>query len=95
MMHRTNIYLDDEQLRLLKHVAAADGSSMADVVRHAVDLYLARRFADEEQWHERFARLISRVQQRIPPEISPDEIEADITAARGEVRQAHRATRRR
>lgn len=94
-MHRTNIYLDDEQLCLLKHVAAEEGKSMADVVRLAVDLYLARRLVDDEQWRERFARLITRVQQRIPPEISPEEIEADITVARGEVRQAHRATRRR
>lgn len=28
-MHRTNIYLDDEQLRALKHLAAEEHASVA------------------------------------------------------------------
>jgi hypothetical protein len=47
----------------------------------------------DRSWGERFEQLHERVQRRIPPSISPEEIEAEITAAREEVRQAHRASR--
>ena len=94
-MHRTNIYLDEDQLRALKHLAAEDRQSVSDLVREAVDAYLARRLMDDTAWRERFDRLFERVHSRIPATISPEEIEADITAAREEVRQAHRAARRR
>ena len=94
-MRRTNIYLDEDQLRSLKHLAAEDERRVAELVREAIDDYLARRLADDAAWRERFDRLVERVRARVPAGISPDEIEADITAARDEVRQAHRAARRR
>ncbi|MBI4491170.1 MAG: CopG family transcriptional regulator [Chloroflexi bacterium] len=90
-MHRTNIFLDSEQVRALKHLAAEERRSVAELVRRAVDEYLARRFRDGTDWGERFDQLVARIQQRIPVEVTPEEIEADITAAREEVRQAHRA----
>jgi predicted transcriptional regulator len=94
-MHRTNIYLEEEQLRALKHLAAEERQSVANLVREAVDDYLARRMADEALWRERFQTLIESVRSRIPAEVPPAEIEADISAARDEVRRAHRAARRR
>lgn len=94
-MRRTNIYLDDDQLRALKHLAVDEGQSVADLVRQAVDLYLTQRLADDAVWREQFDQLLARVRSRVPPAATSDEIEADITAAREEVREAHRAARRR
>jgi hypothetical protein len=92
-MYRTNIYLDDEQLRGLKHLAAEERSSVAALVRRAVDRYLAERFGQSADWGERFDALVARIQQRMTADVTPEEIEADIAAARAEVRQARQAAR--
>lgn len=92
-MHRTNIYLDDEQLRALKHLAAEEHASVADLVRKAIDAYLAPRFSSGKDWGRRFDDLVERIQRRVPPGVTPEEIEADVTAARAEVRQTHKARR--
>lgn len=92
-MQRTNIYLDDEQLRALKHLAAEEHASVADLVRKAIDAYLVPRFSSRKEWGLRFDDLVERIQRRMPAGVTPDEIEADITAARAEVRDA-RQTRR-
>jgi predicted nucleotidyltransferase len=91
-VQRTNIYLEEEQLRALKHLAAEERQSVADLVREAVDDYLAKHMADETLWQERFETLIERVRSRVPAKIPPAEIGADISAARDGVRRAHRAT---
>lgn len=41
-MRRTQIYLTDEQLGRLKRTAVRNGTSMADVIRGAVDEFLRR-----------------------------------------------------
>lgn len=87
-MYRTNIYLDAEQVRALRYLAAEEHRSIARLVRQAIDQYLAREFRDGKDWGERFDDLVARIQQRIPSDVTPEEIEADITAAREEVRQA-------
>lgn len=92
-MHRTNIYLDAEQVRALKHLAAESRCSAAELVRRAVDDYLARAFRDEKDWGERFDDLVARIQRRIPADVTPEEIEADITAAGEEVRGRRRLAR--
>lgn len=93
-MQRTNIYLDDDQLRALKHLAAEERQSVADLVRRAVDVYLAKRLSGDAEWRQDLNRLMERVRRRIPEGVTPEETEADITAAREEVRQGHRARRR-
>lgn len=82
-MQRTNIYLEDEQLRALKHLAAEERQSVADLVREAVDDYLSRRMADDALWRERLDALLTRVRHRIPADVGSEEIEADIGEARG------------
>lgn len=94
-MQRTNIYLEEEQLRMLKHLAAEERQSVADLVRDAVDDYLAKRLVDGAPWRERLDILIERVRSRIPADVPPVEIEADISAASDEVGRAHGAARRR
>lgn len=93
-MQRTNIYLEEQQLRALKHLAAEERHSVADLVREAIDDYLAKRMTDETLWRERLETLLARVRNRVPADVSPEEIENDIDVARTEVRQLHRATRR-
>ncbi|HEX5416215.1 MAG TPA: CopG family transcriptional regulator [Chloroflexota bacterium] len=92
-MYRTNIYLEAEQVRALRHLAAEERRSVAQLIRQAVDQYLVREFQDRKDWGERFDDLVARIQQRIPANVTPEEIEADITAAREEVRQERRAER--
>ncbi|MCL4508319.1 MAG: ribbon-helix-helix protein, CopG family [Chloroflexi bacterium] len=92
-MQRTNIYLDEDQLRALKYLAAEERQSLADLVRRAVNDYLAKRLAGDTEWRQHFDRLIERIHGRTPEDVTPEEIESDITAAREEVRQAHRARR--
>lgn len=94
-MQRTNIYLQEEQLRALKHLAAEERHSVADLVREAVDDYLAKHMADETEWRERMDALLVRVRSRVPTSPPIEEIESHITKARNEVKQMHRAARRR
>ncbi len=94
-LQRTNIYLVVDQLSALKILAMVRGSSLATVVREAVDTYLQDQFVTEATWRTQFEDLLARVRSRISPSINPEEIEADITAAREEVRQRHRASHRR
>ena len=91
-MRRTNIYLDEEQLKALKHRAAEDGKSVATLVRDAVDDYLVRERTAKADLDARWDALMARrraiaAELDIPPEV----IEADITAARQEVRELRRA----
>jgi predicted DNA-binding protein len=90
IMQRTNVYLSDEQVQLLKHLAAEDRQSMATLVREAVDTYLAERLAHDQTWDQRLTQLLERVRERVPASTSSDEIEADITAARQDARAARR-----
>ena len=89
-MQRTKIYLDDDQLRMLKHLAAEERQSVADLVRHAVDDYLARRLKEDTAVRTQLEQLLDRVRSRIPDSIPGDEIEADITAARLEVAELNK-----
>jgi predicted transcriptional regulator len=54
-MQRTQIYLEDDQRQRLDVLADAEGVSMAEVVRRAIDEYLARprRELNREEWLER------------------------------------------
>jgi hypothetical protein len=41
-MKRTNIYLEEEQLRLLKYIAVEEGRSFTQLVRQALEEFLER-----------------------------------------------------
>lgn len=92
-MQRTNIYLDEDQLKALKHLAVEEQQSVALLVRRAVDEFLTRQFAERTDWGDRFDALVQRIRSRVPARLTPEQIEADITAARQEVRQSHRSAR--
>jgi hypothetical protein len=84
-VHRTNIYLDEEQLRALKHLAAEQRCSVAELVRRAINQYVATQLVDETAWRERLDDFLARVRSRMPTDVPAEEIEADVTAAREEV----------
>jgi ribbon-helix-helix CopG family protein len=97
-MRRTNIYLDDDQRAKLKVLSAARGMPMASLVREAVNAWLASqgvRRIPEDEWHQRFDRLMSE-RRRIydEHEWDPEEIERDVMEAVREVRAEHAARRR-
>jgi hypothetical protein len=85
-LHHTNVHLEDEQLRALERLAAEEQRSVDELVRRAVDGYLAQRRRDTDDWGECFDRPVAQVQARMPPDAAPAEIEADIGAAREQVR---------
>jgi len=103
---RTNVYLDEEQARLLRHLAIEEGRSFTDLVREALNGYLAqrgltsqspvfgpRRAIASDEWRSRFAEALERLRASAPTDLPADAIEAEITAAREEVRRK-RAERR-
>jgi hypothetical protein len=99
-MKRTNIYLEEDQLRLLKHLAVEEGRSFTELVRQALQEFLEHRHPSKEpdlspeEWNRRLEHLLTRVRRRIQP-FPPEEVEADVTAAVKESRRRRsHATRR-
>jgi hypothetical protein len=105
-LKRINVYLDEEQALLLRHLAVEEGRSFTDVVRKALNAYLAhrglaatsrvlgpRRTIPQDEWRLRFADAVARIRATAPSGLDADTIESEITAAREEVRR-ERAGRR-
>jgi predicted P-loop ATPase len=97
-MKRTNIYLDEEQLELLRDLGQQRGEPVASLVREAVDSWLeaqgARRRPDDE-WERRVEALLER-RDWIAEERDFDEarVERDVRAAVREARRTRAARRR-
>ena len=85
IMQRT-IELDPEQVKALERLAAEESRSVDELVQLAICDYLARRTCDWSAWNQRFDEFVTRVRANIPRDVTPEEIEAEITAARAEVR---------
>ena len=90
-MTRRTIELDDEQVLALERLAAQERRSVDELVRQAVSGYLAQHPRDWTDWNRRFDDLVARFRAGVPPDVTPEEIEADITAAREEYRAGVRA----
>ena len=91
-MKRTNIYLEEDQLRLLKHIAVEEGRSFTELVRLAIFEFLnnyqkkGKSISSSDDWPNRINKLLTRVHRRTG-HISSKEIESDITAAFKETRR--------
>jgi hypothetical protein len=92
-MKRTSVYLEDEELKLLKHLAVEEEASLAELVRRAVrwylamsasHVYLAPQALSDKEWNRRLDKLLASIRARVPS-VPPEEIEAEITKARGSV----------
>lgn len=106
-MKRTQIYLDQEQDRRLRDLAAQAGRPLTDLVRQALNEYLARwdpdyaprvsdppRLIPEDEWRSDFEAAVARMRAGVDPTWTAEEIEADIVAAVAEVRRERLARRR-
>ena len=85
---------DAERLRALERVAAEGRAGVDELVRRAVDRLLDERAEQERPWAERLDALLARVRARVPPDATPAEIEAAVTASREEDRAERAAARR-
>src|SRR2546430_8237014 len=91
-MRRTNIYLDDRQLDVLRRLGEQRSAAVSELIREAVDAWLVAqgvRLVDEGEWQRRFASLLERrrqVAQSLQPQ--PDQVEPDVTAAVAQGRRA-------
>jgi hypothetical protein len=97
-MKRTNIYLDDEQVQVLRALADRRGQAVAELVREAVDSWLegqgAKRVPPDE-WRARFDALLARRAGIAKKRgFDPAKVERDVMDAVREVRRAHAARRR-
>ncbi len=97
-MQRTNIYLSEEQLDALRRLAERRGEPVAQLVREALDEWLASqnvRPIREDEWSRRFGDVLAR-RKKLANERgwTEEEVERDVTAAVREVRKARAARRR-
>lgn len=79
-MVRTQIYLDDNQRRALKMLAASKDQNVSDIVRRAIDRLLADEFTGMD-WATEMESVVERL-RAAGPELSDDEIDAAIATRR-------------
>jgi len=91
-MQRT-IELPEEPIRALERLAARESRSIDELVQVAIGDYLARQGRDWSEWGRRWDALVADIQSRMPSHVTPEEIEADITAAFEEYRVERAAVR--
>ena len=60
IVHRTQIYLDDNQTARLDQRAAAEGVTRSTVIRRAVDDYLAGAEDDQVAWRARWRQAVAQ-----------------------------------
>lgn len=94
-MQRTNIYLADEQLAMLRQLGAQRGEPVAGLVRQAVNEWLERRgvrLVVEDEWRARFTALLDR-RADVAERLGADEarVAADVTDALSELRSERAA----
>ena len=77
-MKRT-IHLPQEQVRELERLAADEHRSVDEFVQLALGDYLARRNARAE-WAKRLDEVVAQFRAGVPTDMTPEEIEAEITA---------------
>jgi hypothetical protein len=97
-MRRTNVYLDDRQLAILRSLGESRGQPVAELIRQAVDAWLGAqnvREIPENEWAQRFDRLLAR-RRAVAAEIGVDaaRVERDVHQAVREWRKARTARRR-
>jgi hypothetical protein len=73
--------------------AVEQGPPVEGVAQEAAPATLRQPHFDETAWRRQFRSLLASIRRDLPADIPPERIEADITAARDQVRQAQRAAR--
>ena len=85
-----------------RHAPGKEGQPDAEALRRLDALIEEARTSKQElpefhpdpEWQRQFDEVVARIQSHIPPDLTLEEIEAEVRAAREEVRQERRARRR-
>lgn len=75
-----SIEISDRQAKELQRLAVADRRNIGDLVQTAIGDYVARRTRDRSDWIRRFDRVVAQIRAGVPSEMTPAEIEDEITA---------------
>ena len=89
MHRRTSIYLDDSAMKALKLLAAASGTTVSEKIREAVDTMLAAQIGQVD-WPLEIEGMLERARGRNLPELSGDEMIADVKAVRANRQNAEK-----
>ena len=81
MHRRTSIYLDDNAMKALKLLAAASGTTVSEKIREAVDVMLAAQVGQVD-WPAEIEGMLERARARNVPELSGEEIVAEVQTVR-------------
>jgi len=81
MHRRTSIYLDDNAMKALKLLAAASGTTVSEKIREAVDVMLAAQVGQVD-WPAEIEGILERARARNLPELSGEEMMAEVQAVR-------------
>jgi hypothetical protein len=92
-MAGVTVVLADRDLRALEQIAKSEGSTVQDLVQRAIHDLVVSHTPPDSEWRDRFERVLAELRSGIPPGIAAEEIEADVTAVREEVREGRRARR--
>lgn len=103
-MAQTASFLDEEHLQQLRRRSIETGRPLIDLVRDAYHECLRGRGIDpaslvieparwppDEEWQARFDAVLGRLRAGLPPDLTSEEIEAEVAAVCEEVRQARPA----
>jgi predicted DNA-binding protein len=96
----TSISLPDDQLARLRLLALMQRRPLDEVIREAIDAYLAQlpdlpttRVTEptndlpDAEWQARWDAVAERIRQAGPTQLTPEELEREITLAREEARR--------
>ena len=86
MHRRTSIYLDEHAMKALKLLAAASGTTVSEKIREAVDTMLAAQVGQVD-WSAEIEGMLERARRRNLPELSGDEMMAEIQSVRSARRE--------
>lgn len=86
-----SVNLDREELAEFDALATAEGLSRSELLRELIRSWMRhRRARDADEWDD----VLTRIRSRLPQDVTPDEIAADVAAACEEAREIVRARRR-
>jgi Arc/MetJ-type ribon-helix-helix transcriptional regulator len=86
MHRRTSIYLDDSAMKALKLLAVASGTTVSEKIREAVDTMLAAQVGQVD-WSSEIEGILERARSRDLPELSGEEMMAEVKAVRANRRK--------
>ena len=92
-MPQLTINLTSDEMEQLQQQAATTGQSAADLASVLLRGSLACTRLDDAAWRAQLGAALAALHQCLPPAITAEETEADITAAAAEVKEARRAAR--